>query len=77
MLLEKQILNSPDSALAPRPAKRARGVSDPLPEGTVAWVEMARCRTLTNDSVAIEIEYTNPFLYDCVDYTSLSVTSIP
>ena len=42
MLLEKQILAGSDSALAPRPAKRARGAAAPLPEGTIAWVEMAR-----------------------------------
>ena len=42
MLLEKQLLNSGDADLGPRPAKRARGASAPLPEGTTAWVELAR-----------------------------------
>ena len=42
MLLEKQLLNSSDAGLGPRPAKRARGASAPLPEGTTAWVELAR-----------------------------------
>lgn len=42
MLLEKQLLNNRDAGLGPRPAKRARGASAPLPEGTTAWVELAR-----------------------------------
>ncbi|XP_064405997.1 DNA-dependent protein kinase catalytic subunit-like isoform X2 [Halichondria panicea] len=42
MLLEKQLLNSADSAVTPRPSKRSRGENAPLPEGTIAWVEVAR-----------------------------------
>ena len=42
MLLEKQLLTNRDSGLGPRPAKRARGASAPLPEGTMTWVELGR-----------------------------------
>jgi len=39
MLLEKQLLCNVESA---RPAKRPRGTATPLPESTVAWVELTR-----------------------------------
>jgi len=39
MLLERQLLCSTEGA---RPAKRARGTAAPLPESTIAWVELAR-----------------------------------
>ena len=39
MLLERQLLCSTEGA---RPAKRAKGAAAPLPESTIAWVELAR-----------------------------------
>ena len=42
MLLEKQILTSPDGVIE-RSIKRSRGSAAPVPESTTAWVELSRC----------------------------------
>lgn len=52
MVLEKQLLSIANSeGSQPSPAKKARGGSKPLPEGTEMWVELSKWVQARDDYV--------------------------